>query len=259
MLRDRISEVMTHKVVSASESSSVYEAACLMSERNIGSVMITEDGRIKGILTERDVLRQLGSGDNLEHIQVSDLMTEDVVTADPATTIAEASDILIKHRFRRLPIVEDEILVGIVTATDLTFEMESPNASDMISEYMSSTVYTVQSNASIAEAVNVMVEKNIGSVIVVDEKKITGILTERDILCNVVAKKRNTSETRVSQVMSSEIVTLEPDTQISHTCHLMYYYGFRRFPVVDEADNLIGVISERDVLTALRKTYLKGR
>jgi len=259
MLRDKISEVMTHRVVTAAENSTVYEAACVMAERNIGSILVAEGGRVKGILTERDILRQLGSGDNLEDMLVSDLMTTHVVKASPGTSITDAADILIKHNFRRLPVVEGDMLIGIVTATDLTFEMESPRAAGTVSQYMSGKVSTVSPKATVAEAVKAMVKRNIGSVVVVDGEKVIGILTERDILRNVVAKKRKAGETRVSQVMSPETVTLHPGTQISHTCHLMYYYGFRRFPVVDDDGRLVGVISEKDVLKALRPTYAKAR
>jgi CBS domain-containing protein len=257
MLRDKVSEIMTHRVVTVSESSTVYEAACLMAEKNIGSSIIVEKGRVKGILTERDILKQLGAGNNLEGMVVSDLMTEHVITVSPDTRIMDAADILIKHKFRRLPVVEGGILVGIVTASDLTFEMDSPQTTGRASDYMSKPVYTIHSSATVADAIKVMVNRNIGSVVVVDDKNIAGILTERDILRNVVAKRRVAGETKVSQVMSSEIVTVKPDTQVSHICHLMYYYGFRRFPVVDSRENLVGVITERDLLKAIKDTHEK--
>ncbi|MFH1055997.1 MAG: CBS domain-containing protein [Candidatus Altiarchaeota archaeon] len=59
----------------------------------------------------------------------------------------------------------------------------------------------------------------------------------------------------MSKIMSADIVEVEPNTQISHACYLMYFYGFRRFPVLDRMDRLIGIITERELLKAIKADY----
>ncbi len=253
----KLSEVMTHRVVTVEESLDVAAAAAKMAEKNIGSIIIHEDSRIGGILTERDILRHFGAGDIVEEARVGDWMTKEVITAPQDTTIIEAADVLVKHRFRRLPVVSGKDLVGIVTATDILFELSNPSAHGTVSDHMSTSLYTIASTASVSDAMKVMIDNNIGSVIVLDASGITGILTERDVLRSMVAKGRDPDETKVHHIMSSEVVTIDPDTEVSHACHLMYYYGCRRFPVVDN-DRLVGMVSERDLLAALKDIITKG-
>ncbi|MBD3388063.1 MAG: CBS domain-containing protein [Candidatus Altiarchaeales archaeon] len=252
MVHERISDIMTHRVITVNESMTVYDAACAMASKNVGSILITEKASLKGILTERDILRQIGQGNNVDKMLVSDLMTKNVMTVTSDTRISDAGRILVEHRFRRLPVVDGGVLVGIVTSTDLVFELNSHQISGHISDYMSTTTYTVRSSASVGDAVEVMIKNNIGSVIVVDDDDIKGILTERDVLKAVVAKKKS-SDTIISEVMSRNTLNVHPDTQISHACHLMYYNGIRRFPVVDYDHKLAGMITERDLLQALIK------
>jgi CBS domain-containing protein len=255
MMRDKISEIMTNRVVTAGRSATVFDAAVRMSDRNIGSILVTEDSRVKGIITERDILMQLAKGSDLRKLPVDRLMTKDVITVASDTRIVDAAQIMVKHGFRRLPVVEHGILVGIVTATDLTFEMNSPRVRGTVADYMSRQVHTVPSQASVEEAISEMAKRRIGAVNVVDHGGVVGILSERDILRRVVAGGLNPSDSVVADVMTPEVIKVEPETQVSHACHLMYYYGHRRFPVVDKNDNLIGMVTERDLLKAMRPSY----
>jgi len=257
MERDKVSEIMTNMVVTASESHSIYDIACLMASKNIGSLLITDTGHIRGIITERDILSRLSEGSRLYGLPVTKLMTRKVLTIKPDTRIVEAADLMINHLFRRLPVVEHGILVGIVTATDLTFEMNSPNIHGKVKEYMSRETHTSPPSAYVTEAVKVMVENNIGATTVVDGKEVVGILSERDIMRNVVAKKAEPDKVLVSSVMS-DTIKISPDTQVNYACHLMYYYGHRRFPVVDDRGKLIGMVTERDLLKAMRPNDSKA-
>ncbi len=251
MERDKVSEIMTNMVVTASESHSIYDIACIMASKNIGSILITDTGSIKGIVTERDILGRLAEGGRLYGLPVTKLMTRKVLTIKPDTRIVEAADLMINHLFRRLPVVEHGILVGIVTATDLSFELNSPNIRGKVREYMSRETHTIAPSAQVSDAVKVMIEHNIGAVTVVDGKEVVGILSERDIMRAVVAKKAEPDKVQVSSVMS-DTVKISPDTQVNYACHLMYYYGHRRFPVMDDRGKLIGMVTERDLLKAMR-------
>jgi CBS domain-containing protein len=255
MLRDKVSEIMTNRVVSTDRSSTVHGAASLMEAKNIGSILIADNGKISGILTERDILGQVAEGADLKRMRVTELMTRDLRTIRPDTRIVEAAGMMVRHRFRRLPVIEDDIIVGIVTATDLTFEMNSPRVRGTVNDYMSRSVFATSPTASVAEAVRVMAANKIGAVTVVDERDIIGMLSERDILRNVVVKGADPAKAQVADVMSPDTVKVEPATQVSHACHLMYYYGLRRFPVTDRNGNLIGMITERDILKAMKDNY----
>lgn len=259
MLRDKISEIMTQRLVTIGQSRPVGEAVSLMAEKNIGSIIVEEDGKVVGILTERDILGKMSTGVRLSDVPVSKLMTRHVVTAPPNTRIIDAAGILIENGFRRLPVVADGHLVGLVTETDLTFEMNSPHVSGDVAQYMSSKVHTIGTRASVVEAVDNMMEHNMGSSLVVDDEgNVCGIVTERDILRSIVARDRDPEGVSVDELMSQEIVSVGPDTHVSHACHLIYYYGIRRFPVLDQKESLLGIITERDLLRALKASHEKG-
>jgi CBS domain-containing protein len=252
MFQDKVSRIMTKTVVKTTKSSNVRDATRLMYEKNIGSLVVYDEDAIQGILTERDILRFVNSGGNLDATLAVDLMTKGVITISPTTSIIEAADILIKNNFRRLPVVEDKTLVGIVTTTDLTYELISLDVKDALSEYMSRNVQTISPTKPVADAIKSMVEHNIGCIIVLDTD-IRGIITERDILA-VAAKNSNPHTVIASEIMTPDVIQVAPTTEVSHACNLLYHWGFRRLPVVDEGGNLVGIITGRDLIKAMKRS-----
>jgi CBS domain-containing protein len=255
MFQDNVSKIMTRTVVKTAPSSNVRDAARLMYEKNIGSLVISDDGAILGILTERDILRFIDSGGDLDAVPVSDLMTKKVVTVSPDTSISKATEILIKNNFRRLPVVEDGKLAGIVTTSDMTYQLSYADVKEAVSKYMSGKVKTIAPWTLVAEAVKSMVKHNIGCVIVVDED-IRGIITERDILA-MAAKNMDPRKMLAVDIMTANVNLAAPTTEVSHACQLLYNCGFRRLPVVDEEGNLVGIITGRDLIKAMKPNMEK--
>ncbi|MDX1494304.1 MAG: CBS domain-containing protein [Longimicrobiales bacterium] len=120
MKLDEILGKKGREVVTIDDSRTVLEAARLLVERNIGSLVVVMDGRLRGIITERDVLRlTAGSPGDLDSLRVRDAMTRDVVTAKPNDDLRSTMDVMTERRIRHLPVVQDERLVGIVSIGDL--------------------------------------------------------------------------------------------------------------------------------------------
>jgi CBS domain-containing protein len=88
----------------------------------------------------------------------------------------------------------------------------------------------------------------IGSVVITREGKPIGIVTDRDIALKVCAMKRNPDEVMAKEIMSSPLLTIEPDASLEKACKLMADEGIRRLPVVEE-EKLVGIISVRNILT----------
>ena len=90
--------------------------------------------------------------------------------------------------------------------------------------------------------------EGIGSVVITREGKPIGIVTDRDIALKVCAMKRNPDDVTAKEIMSSPLLTIDPDASLEKACELLAENGIRRLPVV-EADKLVGIISVRNILT----------
>jgi CBS domain-containing protein len=114
-----IREVMTEEVVTAAPERSVREIAELMRERNVGSVVIVEDARAVGFVTDRDLaLSVIADGRDFgDH--VADHATSPVISAQPSMDVEEAAELMVRHGVRRLVVIDADRLTGIVTLDDL--------------------------------------------------------------------------------------------------------------------------------------------
>lgn len=112
-----------------------------------------------------------------------------------------------------------------------------------------SGVVTLPGTATVREASQLMTEHHIGPVLVMAEAQLEGIFTERDALSRVLAKQKDPDETPISEVMTRDLVTVEPQTTAVDALRLMNEIGFRHLPIVEEGQ-VYGVISLRDFIGA---------
>ena len=116
------------------------------------------------------------------------------------------------------------------------------------------TLVTLPTDTSIRHAAIVMSEHNIGAVPVVDDGRLVGIFTERDILRRVVARDLDINGTTLGQVMTPNPQTTAANRPVSHALHLMHEAGYRHMPVVEDG-RLIGMISARDAHAREQLTF----
>jgi CBS domain-containing protein len=109
------------------------------------------------------------------------------------------------------------------------------------------SIWTVAPDNTVLDALHILAERNIGVVPVVEDGKLVGIFSERDYARRVILLGRTSKDTQVSQVMTENVVTVNPDDNIEDCMKIVVNKGFRHLPVV-EGDELIGVISANDLL-----------
>jgi len=116
----KIEKIMVKDVVTLQVDASAYDAVKLMNRNRLGCLVIVYYGKIVGILTERDMLRRvLEKCKNPKETKVSDIMTRHVIVGKPDMQLVEATQVMFKNKVKKLPIVEGDQLVGIVTLTDI--------------------------------------------------------------------------------------------------------------------------------------------
>ena len=115
-----VRNMMTKNVETIEPSQTVFDAAKIMKEKAIGCLVVVEKGNTIGIVTERDIVRRVvAENSNAMMVKVDSVMSKPLVTIGPSTSIRNAAATMTKNRIRRLPVVENSKLVGIITATDL--------------------------------------------------------------------------------------------------------------------------------------------
>ncbi len=115
----KVTDVMVRRVVTASPQTGLRDVAKLMRKNRIGSVIITKDGRVAGILTESDFIRFVARGADVKTAVAGDFMSRNVVTCDPSITVIDALMIMRSKRVRHLPVVKNKRLVGTISIRDL--------------------------------------------------------------------------------------------------------------------------------------------
>jgi predicted transcriptional regulator len=117
-----VRDIMTRNIISIEQNKNALEAARLMTERNISSLIVHGDDETAiGILTERDFLSKVCSKDlQASKVNIADIMSRIQMSAQPDTPIEVAVQRMINNKIRRLPVMESGKVVGIITVTDMT-------------------------------------------------------------------------------------------------------------------------------------------
>ncbi|MDO9098158.1 MAG: CBS domain-containing protein [Candidatus Methanoperedens sp.] len=189
-----ISEIMEENVVTLNEKDSLKDALNTMLKENIGGIpIIDSDGRVKAIISERDfvfIVSGIVTGKT-----VNDYMSKKTVTAPSDMSVGTAAKSMINNGFRRLPVIRDNVLIGIITASDIMrflgsgemFErLVTGNAREVfevpVSALIRRDVIFTKSDVDLGVAASVMLDKNVGSLPVLEDGELKGIITERDFV-----------------------------------------------------------------------------
>ncbi len=141
----KVSEILKNKgdmVLSVESGESVFDAICLMSELNIGAVLVQDNDTISGIFTERDYLQKIALKSlSSKETKISDVMTKPVISAEPDDSVQKCMEIMTTCRCRHLPIVDKGKLLGIVSIGDLVKRLLDDKQSEVkkLSEYITGT------------------------------------------------------------------------------------------------------------------------
>jgi len=116
-----------------------------------------------------------------------------------------------------------------------------------VREAMTSKLCSIDTDKTVAYAAKMLRDEDVGIAPIVEGDRLVGVLTDRDIAVRVVAEGGDSEQTKVTDVMSRDLVTLDPDQDLDEALRLMARHQVRRLPVVEEDGRLVGVVAQADV------------
>jgi CBS domain-containing protein len=251
-------DIAQYGVISINKNAPVYDAINLMVKHNITGLPVVDDTGLRGIISEKDVLRLLYDTEFIGGC-VGDYMTTDVLTFDEEDDIVDICQCLMNNNFRRVPVLSRGKLVAIITRADLIrankdrFRPVKPHDSTMshpnfllARHVMTCGLLTVSRHTPIYRAMELIAGGDITGLPVVDDSlKLVGVVSEKDIinlLCDPDAKAG-----LVQDCMTREIVSFDWDDSLFEVCHCLINNNFRRVPILEKG-KLTGIISRRDII-----------
>jgi CBS domain-containing protein len=193
-VNESVRTIMTQQPETLPHDARISDAVDVILKKKIGGIpIIGKEGVLCGIVTERDVLRILGA--ERSPLNVEDVMSSALRVTAPDCPISNVAHDMTKYRFRRLPVVSDDVLYGIVTATDVmrylgSREVFSRMTTGQVGEVtglpirtlINRELSTTNPEKNINEAAREMLEKNIGALPVIEDSRLIGLITEFDLV-----------------------------------------------------------------------------
>ncbi len=248
----KVKEIMSQEVVTITPEALLDEAAGIMGEKHIGSLIVMKYDTPVGIVTERDLLSKvLALGRDLREEKVEKVMSYPLVTICLTAKIKEAAQTMIKKK-GRLAVFDCGKLVGIITASDLIRSLpDVPETEAKVDDFMTKEVVTADEKTPVDTIAKIMGEKRIGSVIITSKEKPFGIFTERDLLTTFLVKGKSLI-VEVGKEASSPLITAPIGTSVHKAAVIMTLKHIRRLPITRRG-KLVGIITARDLVEAYAK------
>ncbi|RME31979.1 CBS domain-containing protein [Candidatus Woesearchaeota archaeon] len=246
---------MTDFVVTIKPEKTVLDAAMLMIGEDISTLVVEEDEKPVGVLTERDFITKVRAAD-AKKLAVRDVMTKHVVSVSPKETAQAMIHLLKEHHIRKLVVVhEDGTIAGIVTQTDLgrvlhkevriICESVPPI---FVRNVMTKHIITVDESQKLHTAKQIMAKKAISSLPVKKGDAFVGIFTEYDLVSRFYGAEEAVPNT-IPEIMKSPVKAIPGDLTIFDANLIMLFENCRRLLVIEE-ERVVGIVTQTDIVHA---------
>ncbi|NOR48746.1 MAG: CBS domain-containing protein [Methanosarcinaceae archaeon] len=274
-----IEEIMVRDVACATLPGSRDEVLKILKDKRISGVPVLKDNKVVGLITRTNLLRKP------EEEQLALLMARDPQTIAPDANITDAARLFLENRIRRLPVVEGDKLVGLVTIADVIGSMADLSITDPIGQYLNNGVVPVWDETPLPVVARAMELAHVKASPVLDSSlELVGIISDRDIISASVIEDtvemsdmsagsdddawtwesmRDTmsiyySVSRIkvpnvlaNDVMVKDLITAASISGVSDCARKMKRSKIDQMPVVNANQKLIGILRDRDLLKAL--------
>lgn len=253
-----ISEIMTRTLCQVGPDQIVTDALARMRSKSVSSVIVVDGLAIRGIITERDIVRAVNTIANFRKMRCADLMQSPVVAVGPDTTCLDAYRRMAKRGIRHLAVVDAKgKVLGLASEGDMMrdFGIEYYMNFKDVGGVMSTQVCLLATSALVADAVDLMIDKHQSCVLVVDaQRRPLGVVTERDVV-RLCSDHVNSELMPLGQVMQSPVKTVQAHELLHVAVKSMGEAGIRRLVVVDEAGAVRGLLTHHEIVRGLEGNY----
>lgn len=260
MGRKKIIDIFTPNIIGVSPAALISEAMEVMRKNDISCVVVLDNEKPVGILTERNLVSLAARQDtSYDECAVTDFMSSPVLTAHQDMDIYDAYNLLFVKHIRHVVVVNDGgKAVGIVTQSNIVEHLSYESFFEMkkVAQVMSKIVYTLPQEIIVRKALQDMSEKQVSCLVVVDGDKPVGILTERDV-ARFLVENEDVFALRLKDVMSSSLKTVFSDTPLLDAVQLMKREKFRRLVVLNRQGGVEGLATQTDVVKGLEGKYIE--
>ncbi|MBD3317024.1 MAG: CBS domain-containing protein [Chitinivibrionales bacterium] len=268
-----VKEIMTKEVKGIQSDKTLLDAAKEMSENDIGALAVFEGERIRGIVTDRDIIiRGMSLGLNLATDSVDTVMSSSVVSVSEDSDADEAVRMMEEKQLRRIPVRgKDDRIRGIISLGDIALhtnrrisgealqeiskgaKVGPVGASVKVKEVMTRNASTIQSSDAVKHAAEMMDSLNVGAIPVFDGDRESGMITDRDIVVRCIASELNPLHTSVGEIMSKGVKSISEEAAVEEALRMMEQFQIRRLLVKDRGGAVVGIVSLGNLALSVSK------
>ena len=235
-----VRDIMQYGVSTVEQGDSVYKAIGMLADNKLSGLPVLDQGQLVGMITEKDVLTLLYNNKHLDGA-VKDYMTTKLVTFDIETPVTMICDCFAANKFRRLPILYQDQLAGIVARSDLVRTNKNRlrksgtaqrGKADLLARaVMRCGLLTATKEMAVSDVVDVLVTHRINGLPVVDDcMNLDGYVSEKDILqllCDPAAE-----DCPVEAIMTKKVISFQPDDSLFDVCDCLTENSIHGVPVL---------------------------
>lgn len=260
-------------VVTLNLSDHCRRAAQLMKDHDIRHLPVLDDDAPVGMVSQRNLLAAIGwwgsdrkhsetpISDWAERLPVAEVMTTPVVCLPPDASLEKAARLMLNKKISALPLVGQGRLQGIVTESDFLHHGAANRSwqRTRVMNYMTAHIVSVPPHELIRAAWRLMHEKQIRHLVVMENGRLRGVLSQRDLLAGITwdAAGPQGIQDQVRHIMTTRITTITPESTLAQAALHMTSEKIGALPVAD-GDYLVGMITETDLLEQFAREMEKG-
>lgn len=236
----KVKDIMEKDVASVTVPGTRSELLELCKAKYVSGAPVLKNGKVIGVVTRQDLLK------NPNESQIALLMSRDPITISPDASIEEAAEIIITNKIRRLPVISDEKLVGLLSVADIARKIAGMGYTEPIAKYMAANTMTIWEDTPLSVVGRIMELAGVKAVPVLNTKlELVGLLTDRDLI-NAAVIEDSTEEADLSLGSDEDAWTWEG---MRDTMRLYYSVSKIKLP-----DQVVKDIMVKSVITATRNS-----